>query len=189
MDHNAPEFQAFLKAIGSEWNRLVPNGTMEIETDPWSGHIENIYLSIHSHDGITNMYPHIHIFFETRNKPYNYYGFTVSCASDLHFLNKPMSASISPTEYCAYFQEVLKTHCQLGEGISEEKKRKVKRWATHIIGIALLALAITLFVYLLLRNTPHKLGIVGVQPIHILATFSALLMIMLVTLAIPRIHV
>ena len=165
------ELQSLLKAIGSEWNRLVPNGTMEIETDPESGHIENMYLSIHAHDGDINMYPHIHIFLDTRNNP-DYYGFTVSCASDLHFLNKPMSASISPTDYCAYFQELLKTHCQLGEGISEEEKRKVKRasWATHtvvaLVLVLALALAIILFVHLKIRSIPllklvfHKVGLI-----------------------------
>lgn len=180
MDHGAAEVQAFLKTIGSEWNRLVPNGTMEIETDPWSDHIENMYLSIHSHDGITNMYPHIHIFLDTKNNP-DYYGFTVSCASDLHFLNKPISASISPTEYCAYFQEVLKTHCQLGEGISEEEKRKVKRWASHnviaLLALALaLALAIILFVHLKVRSIPllklvfHKVGLICKSTAHFLNT-------------------
>ena len=172
MNHTAPEVQSFLKSIGNEWNRLVPNGTMEIETDPVVGVIENIYLSPHAHDGVTNMYPHIHIFLETRKTPYKY-GFTVSCARDNHFLNKPMSASISPTDYCAYFQELLKTHCQLGEGISEEEKRKLKRtyWATHN-GIALLALAlalalvILLFVHLKIRSFPllqiafHKFGMI-----------------------------
>ena len=169
------ELQSLLKAIGSEWNRLVPNGTMEIETDPESGHIENMYLSIHAHDGITNMYPHIHIFLDTKNNP-DYYGFTVSCASDLHFLNKPMSASISPTEYCVYFQALLKTHCQLGEGVSEEEKRKVKRanqnasWDTHnVIALVLvlaLALAILIFVHLKIRSIPllqlafHKFGMI-----------------------------
>jgi hypothetical protein len=82
-----------------------------------------------------------------------------------------MSTSISPTEHCAYFQELLKTHCQLGEGISEEEKRKVKRtyWATHN-GIALLALALALviivFVHLKIRSIPllklvfHKFGMI-----------------------------
>lgn len=175
------EFQSFLKAIRSEWNRLVPNGTIEIQTDPGSGHIKNVYLSPHAHDGTTNMYPHIHIFLETRNKPDNY-GFTVSCASDKHFLNKPMSASISPTDYCAYFQELLKTHCQLGEGISEEEKRKVKRasWATHtvvaLVLVLALALAIILFVHLKIRSIPllklvfHKVGLICKSTAHFLNT-------------------
>ena len=175
------EFQSFLKAIRSEWNRLVPNGTIEIQTDPGSGHIKNVYLSPHAHDGTTNMYPHIHIFLETINKPDNY-GFTVSCASDKHFLNKPMSASISPTEYCAYFQELLKTHCQLGEGISEEEKRKVKRWATHnVIALVLvlaLAVAIILFVHLKIRSIPllklvfHKVGLICKSTAHFLNTLT-----------------
>ena len=159
MDH----FQSLLKAIGNEWNRLVPNGTMEIETDPLSGFIEDIYLSLHAHDGVTNMYPHIHIFLEKRKKTHNYYGFTVSCTSDLHFLNKPMSASISPTEYCAYFQSLLKTHCQLDQGISLEEYYKMKRanqkasWVTHYVMALVLVLVlvlILLFVHLKIRSIP-----------------------------------
>ena len=108
--HHTPEFQTFLKAIAHEWNRLVPKGTVEVinSVSDRSDFIKTIYLSPREHaNRPTNFYPHIHIFLERHN-----YMFTVSCAKDKHFMHEILSlSSFSPTEYCAYFQQLLKTRC------------------------------------------------------------------------------
>ena len=180
-DHT--RYQPFLKAIASEWKQLVPKGTVQVinsVSEQSSDVIKTIYLSLHEYaQRPNNFYPHIHIFL-TSTPPYNY-KFTVSCARGNHFLNKKISSSsFSPTEYCAYFQQLLKTHC-MGDAAPSSSI-----WApsgcTHV---AIALLVILLFIYLKIMPQKHQRLLLIILSL-LLLLLLLLSLILQGTLFVPR---
>ena len=120
MDQKQKQEQDFLNQIVSEWRVQNPGGVAQI-THPdgiWKSYVKDIYLSLHK--DMTNSYPHIHIFNESRvGHPELYqYLFTVSCGPDRHVIRELINFTQSPSHYCNVFKQHIQKLCTVTSALS-----------------------------------------------------------------------
>jgi hypothetical protein len=120
MDQKQKQEQDFLNEIVTVWRVQNPGGLAQITHADgiWKSYVKDIYLSLHN--DMTNSYPHIHIFNESRvNHPERYeYLFTVSCRSDRHVVRELINFTQTPSHYCNVFKQHIQKHCTVTSALS-----------------------------------------------------------------------
>jgi len=120
MNQKQKQEQAFLNQIVTDWRVQNPGGLAQITHADgiWKSYVKDIYLSLHN--DMTNSYPHIHIFNESRaNHPERYeYLFTVACRSDMHVLRELINFTQTPSYYCNVFKQYIQKHCTVTSALS-----------------------------------------------------------------------